>query len=89
MRAIALAAAIVILPAAAFAQAAPSPTATLRALRQTIADLTQAWTDARIGLADAQDQAAVKDAKIKALEDKLPRQEPVRGPSGDMPGEPK
>jgi len=62
------------------ALAEPSPSD--RAMTQTIQELTQAWIGARTALLAAQDQITVDQAKIKELQDKLPRQEPVRGPSG-------
>ncbi len=63
----------------ALAQTSP---AEVRALHQTVNELTQAWIGARSAFLDEQDKNAEKDAEIKQLKDKLPRQEPVRGPSG-------
>lgn len=53
-----------------------------RAYQQTVTELVQAWIGARKAWIEAQDQIAIKDAKIAELEAKLPRQEPVKGPSG-------
>jgi hypothetical protein len=69
---------LLLVSAPAFAQQAPSD----RAYQQTIHELTQAWVGARTALLAEQDQSAIKDAKIHDLEAKLPRQEPVKGPSG-------
>lgn len=62
------------------ALAQPSPSD--RAYQQTIQELTQAWIGARSALLASEDRNAEKDVEIKQLKDKLPRQEPVRGPSG-------
>lgn len=61
------------------ALAQPSPTE--RAYQQTVGELTQAWMGARTALIAAQDQLAIEQGKVKELEAKLPRQEPIRGPS--------
>ena len=60
----------------------------VRAYQQTVGELNQAWVGARAALIAAQDQHIADLAKIAALEAKLPRQEPVKGPSGDGPHRP-
>lgn len=60
----------------------------VHAYQQTVGELTQAWIGARTALNAAQDQHIIDQAKIAALEAKLPRQEPVKGPSGDAPHDP-
>ena len=47
----------------------------------TVNELTQAWVGARTALLQAQDQLTAAKAQIAALEAKLPRQEPIKGPA--------
>lgn len=58
--------------ATAHAQSGP-PDPEVRALRQTNAELMQAWVGARTALTAAQDQITIRDNKIHDLEAAIPR----------------
>lgn len=83
MKKLLLALSLVATPAMA-QQATPE----IRAYQKIVGELTQAWAGARAAIEADNDQHIVDQAKIAALEAKLPRQEPVKGPSGDAPHEP-
>lgn len=58
--------------ASANAQSGP-PDPEVRALRQTNAELMQAWVGARTALTAAQDQITIRDNKIEELKTLIPR----------------